>query len=422
MKVQDLVVEVRDSTLTRVGQITERDLVGLSVVLRFNKVGGWSITLPSGHPMADALRAPGAGIIVNGPNGVLLSGPTVSAKSVKTAEDPEGVWEITGSDDTAVLGHRIAYPTPDTDDITAQGDYDVRTGKAETVMKGYVNANLGPSAPLSRRVPGLTIEADIARGVTVTGRARYETLGSLLEQLALTSSLGFDIVQQGDGLEFQVFEPLDRTATVRMDIDNNRLTKSEYAYTAPEATRVIVAGQGQGADRTLVERTSTESLEAETAWGKRIEVFKDSRSTSDTVELQQAGDEILADKGFTVESVSVTPSDDQSMNYPQDWGLGDKVSVVVGETTISQLVTEVALVVTDEGLKVGATVGAPAVAAKGDVEASVIEKQADQETRISNLERNEPSGGASSGMLGNLDGGLPNTVFGGADPIDAGGV
>ena len=422
MKVQDLVVEVRDASLARVGQITERDLVGLSVVLRFNKVGGWKISLPSDHPMAAALRAPGAGLIVNGPDGVLLSGPTVSAKSVKTSEDPEGVWEITGSDDAAVLGERVAYPTPATADVTLQGDYDVRTGAAETVMKGYVNANLGPSAPAVRRVTGLTVQADLARGATVTGRARFETIGALLEQLALTSGLGFDVVQNGAGLEFQVFEPTDRTATVRMDIDNNRLTKSEYAYQAPEATRVIVAGQGQGAGRTLIERTSTVSQASETAWGRRIEVFKDQRNTNDTAELAQAGDEILASKGYTVESVSVTPSDDQSMNYPQDWGLGDKVSVVVGDTTISQLVTEVALVITEEGLKVGATVGNPAVAAASDVEAQVITKQADQETRISNLERNEPSSGGTGTMLGNLDGGVPNTVYGGADPIDAGGV
>ena len=422
MKVQDLVVEVRDASLARIGQITERDLVGLSVVLRFNKVGGWKITLPSNHPMAEALRQPGAGLIVNGPDGVLLSGPTVSAKSVKTSDDPEGVWEITGSDDTAVLGERVAYPTPATADITMQGDYDVRTGAAETVMKGFVAANLGPSAPTVRRIAGLTVQADIARGATVTGRGRFQSIGELLDQLALTSGLGFDIVQNGTGLEFQVYEPTDRTATVRMDIDNNRLTKSEYAYQAPEATRVIVAGQGQGADRTLVERTSLDSEAAETAWGKRIEVFKDQRNTNDTTELAQAGDEILADKGFTVESVSVTPSDDQSMNYPTDWGLGDKVSVVVGETTISQLVTEVALVITEDGLKVGATVGNPAVAAASDVETQVITKQADQETRISNLERNEPSSGGSGSMLGNLDGGLPNTVFGGADSVDAGGV
>lgn len=422
MKVQDLVVEVRNADFQRVGQITERDLVGLQVVARFNAVGSWTITLPADSPMADALRAPSAGIIVTGASGVLMSGFTVSARSVKTSENPEGVWEISGLDDTAVLGHRIAYPTPALADIAAQGDYDVRTGPAETVMKEYVDANLGASAPSIRRVPTLTVEADAGRGLDVLGRARYQSLGELCKTLALTSGLGFDIIQDGAGLQFNVFEPVDRSQSIRMDIDNNRLTKSEYSYTAPQATRVIVAGQGSGADRTLVEIVSDVSEDAEMLWNRRIEVFKDQRNTSDLGELAQAGEEILADKGFTVESVSVTPSDDDTMNFPTDWGLGDKVSVVVGDITISQIVTEVAILVLEDGVKVGATVGDPAVAAQGDVESQVITTQSDQETRISNLERNDivSSSGGSSGY--NVDGGLPNTIFGGSDPIDAGGI
>lgn len=420
MRAQDLIIEVRDSSLNRVGQITDEYKVGLEAVLRFRAVGAWKITLPTSHPMAEALRAPGAGIIITGDSGVLMSGPTRSAKSVKTDENPEGTWEISGVDDNAILGERIAYPTPDTDDIAAQGDYDVRTGPAETVIKGYVNANLGPSAPTARRVPGLTIQADNATGETVTGRARFDTLGALASQLAVTSNLGFRVIQDGSNLEFQTYQPIDRSAEVRMDIDNYRLTKSEYAYTAPEATRVIVAGQGTGADRTLIERATTDSQQAETAWGRRIEVFKDQRNTNDTVELQQAGDEILAEKGITVESVSVTPTDDSSMDYPSDWGLGDKVSVVVGEDTISQIVTEVAIVITDEGVKIGATVGDPTVS--DDVEAQVINQQSSQEARISNLERNETGSSSGGSAFGNLDGGLPNTNFGGGEPIDAGGV
>lgn len=421
MKVQDLVVEVRNAQLQRVGQIPERYLVGLSLVPRFNKIGAWSITLPADLPMAYHLRQPGAGIIVTGTSGVILSGDMKSAKSNKTADDPTGVWEISGVSDDGVLGHRIAYPTPTTDDLTMQGDYDIRTGPAETVIKGFVDANMGPSAPLSRQIPGLAVEADQGRGTTLTGRGRYETIGSIVDSLALNSGLGFTVAQDGNGLEFRVYEPVDRSASIRMDIDNNRLTKSEYSYTAPEATRVIVAGQGSGADRLLIERTSTDSLEAETAWGHRIEVFKDQRNTAETVELQQAGDEILAEKGITLQSVSVTPSDDQSMNYPEDWGLGDLVSVVVEDTTITKVVTEVAILVTEDGVKIGATVGDPVVAAGNDVEAQVISTQSNQETRISNLERNDGSS-AGSGGSGNLDGGVPNTIFGGADPIDAGGV
>jgi hypothetical protein len=49
-------------------------------------------------------------------------------------------------------------------------------------------------------------------------------------------------------------------------------------------------------------------------------------------------------------------------------------------------------------------------------------KQSDQEVRISNLERNEIAGGSGGSGSFNLDAGMPNTVFGGSDPIDAGGV
>ncbi len=76
MQVTDLIVEVRDSSLARVGQILSTDLVGFTAVLRFCKVGTWEIPLHATSPLADALRAPGAGIIVTGPNGVLFSGPT----------------------------------------------------------------------------------------------------------------------------------------------------------------------------------------------------------------------------------------------------------------------------------------------------------------------------------------------------------
>lgn len=418
MLISDLTVEVRDSSLNRVGQILPEDLVGSEIVLRHKAVGGWSLKLRADHPLADALRSPGAGIIVTGPSDVLLSGSTVTAKNIKTAEDPTGVWEIQGTDDSALLTQRIAYPTPDSDDVTAQGDYDVRTGAAETVAKEYVDANLGPSAPASRSIDGLTIEADAARGDTVTGRARYDQLDQLLNSVLVTSGLGYTIKQAGNGLEFQVYEPIDRSSSVRMDIDNNRLTKSEYSYSRPQATRVIVAGQGTGADRTIVERSTVESESAETLWNSRIEVFKDQRSTSELAELEQAGDEVLADKGKTIQTASVTPSDDQTMAFGVDWGLGDLVSVVVGDSEISQVVTEVAIVVTEDGVKIGATVGEPVAT---DVESSVIDAQASQSERISNLERNE-TGSSGGSAFGNLDGGEPDTNFGGSEPIDAGGI
>jgi hypothetical protein len=399
MRVSDLIVEVRDSSLARVGQLLPKDLEGFTAVLRFNAPGTWTLTLPADHVLVDALRSPGAGLLVNGPD-FSFSGPTREAKRSQSTEDPAGTWTISGVTDDSIFGERLAYPTPTTADVTAQtSDYDVRSGTASTLLYEFVDANLGPSAPVGRKVDGLLLADDDNLGSEITASARFENLGKLLTRLAAIDGLGFALTQDGNNLVFSVFEPTDRSAYVRFDIDNKLLTKSEYTYTAPTATRAIVAGQGAGVDRTFVEVVTDDSTTAETVWSRRIEVFKDSRSTADSAELAQVGTEELVDKGKTLEAVSVSPSDDVTMAFGTDWFLGDKVSVVVGEESIVQIVTEVGFKISEDGVRVGATVGLPSVA---DAESTVVETQENQEARISNLERNESEsaggGGSSNGL------------------------
>lgn len=385
MQIQDLVIEVRNADLVRVGQLRPADLPGFTAVLRYNEPGSWQVTLPVGHPLAEELKKPGSGLIVSTDDGVLISGPTTSVKTDQSTEDLVGTYTIQGVDDSILLSERLAYPTPTTADVTAQTSaYDERTGNAETVMKAYVNANIGPAAPVTRRVPNLTVEASSNLGPTIKGSARFETLQELLKGFADLSELGFTIEQNGDELEFQVYAPNDRSAFVRLDLDNGRLKKSEYSYTAPKTTRVIVGGQGEAELRTFVERSSSESLEAEISWGRRIEIFKDQRSTEDLAELQQAGDEVLVKDGKTIVSVSISPSDDQTMLYGKDWNLGDKVSVVVGDTELQAVVTEVGILISEDGVRIGATVGEPN---SNDYETQLLIKQADTALRISSLER-----------------------------------
>ncbi len=385
MQITDLTVEVRNSDLERVGQLRPDDLVGFTAILRFNAVGTWQVTLPVGHALAEELRQPGAGIIVSTNSGVLLSGPTTAVITNQDTQDSDGTYTISGVDDSVLLVERLAYPKPTTSDVTAQTvAYDVRTGAAETVMKGYIDANIGPSAPSARKVPGLAMQADAGRGSTVTGNARFETLQEVLTGLADVAGLGFTIEQSGTGLEFQVFAPTDRSAYVRLDLDNGRLTKSEYSYSQPRSTRVIVGGDGDDQARTFLERSDSTSLAAETTWGRRIEVFNDQRSTTDTAKLQQAGDEVLAKDGKTQVSVTISPSDDQTMLFGADWYLGDKVTCVVGTAELTAVVTEVGLLISADGVRLGATVGEPRTL---DYETQILTRQAAQALRISKLER-----------------------------------
>jgi len=407
MELTDLVVEVRDGNLNRVGQLVPQDLVGATFVSRKNNVGSWSVRLPNGLPMADALRSPGAGIIVTDPNGVLISGPTLSAILEQTTDNPDGDWVIEGADDSIILAERLAYPTPSVADVTAQTQaHDIRTGAAETVMKSYVEDNISAAAGTTRAIPNLLIEADGGRGQAVTGTARFVSLQELLYGLAQTGEVGYTVEQNGNDLEFQVYEPVDRSANVRMDIENGKLTKTEYSYLAPKTTRAIVAGAGEAEDRIFYEGTTVDSIAAESTWARRIETFIDNRGADLPEELEQAANEELVDKGKTLINFSVTPSDDQNMRYGYDWGLGDKVTVVVGNTETSAIVTEVGISIQADGVRIGATVGTPTAT---DFESKLVSASTSQDSRISNLERNTTGYGVNVAFqpLGGTDGTQP---------------
>lgn len=390
MKVSDLIVEVRDSTLKRVGQIPSEYLNGFTIVLRYNTISTWTVSMPTGHPMIEALKQPGAGIIVTFQNTVLLSGPSTWTQTVQTKDNPAGTTQVTGLDDTVLLRDRLAYPTPATADVTAQTTaYDVRTGAAEDVIKQYVNVNLGPGAPTVRQQAGLTVETSAGRGATVKGSARFDVLYELLQQLADASlnggtAIGFDIVQNGAGLVFQCYLPTDRSKTVRLDIANNLLTETTYSLAQPNMTRAIVGGQGDLTARLFAERTSATSTAAEAAWGRRIERFVDSRDGADSTALATAGDAVLGTEGKAQITASVRPSDDQAMLFGKDWFLGDTVTVVVGSYELAAVVTELALSVQEDGVRLYGTVGEPVLQT---YEQQIIARQADLAARMNNLER-----------------------------------
>jgi len=387
MKITDLIVEVRNANLERVGQITPDYLAGFTAVLRNNAVGSWTIDLPDGNLMAEALTEPGAGIVVTTAQGTLLSGPTTSVILNQSTDDSEGTYTISGVDDTIILEERLAYPTPTTADVTAQDiPYDIRSGIAEDVIKAYVAANIGPSAPAARKITKLTIDTNLHRGANVEGSARFDKLQELFVGLADVGGVSYNIEQIGNNLVFQVVEPVDRSAYIRLDLQNGRLIKSEYSFAKPLTTRTIVGGKGDEEFRLFLEHSNTDSLNAETLWGRRIETFVDARSTDVIEELQAAGDEILAKDGKTQISASISPSDDQTMLYGIDWNLGDKVSVVVGDIELVAVVTEVGILISEDGVRIGATVGEPRT---NNYETQILTRQANATTRISKLERNK---------------------------------
>ena len=390
MRIEDFTFEVRDENLNRLGQILPGDLVGWESVLRFNNVGVWSIEMVATVEMAQLLSTPGYGIIVTHKDaGVILSGPTISAETTYEQGDPLGVTKIMGVDDSVILADRLAYPQPSNADVATQTSaYDsVSFMQASTAMYWYVERNLKPGvASATRAIPNLTIATDTGIGSNISKSARFDVLGTLLADIAAIDGLGFDIKQIDGNLEFNVFQPTDRSGTIRMDVANQTLSKTSFGYGAPQITHAIVAGQGQGLNRQLIDVTTTDSLSAESLFARRIESFIDQRNTGDVDELTQAGLEKLADGGQTQTSVDVIPSSDITMQYGTDWNLGDKVTVVVANQEVSATVTQVSIKVESNGVFIGATVGEPNGV---DFEAIVTRKQTNSATRVDALERKE---------------------------------
>lgn len=389
MKLHDVTVEVRDKNLTRLGVIPFKDL-DLEYVGEFNNVGEWTLTMDSEHPMTPHLRTPGSGIIVTNsaasqPFDIVFSGPTLEPELATTPEDPAGTVTFKGVTDTVRLADAIALPTPaNMEQYLDTTGHDERTGPAETLLHEYVSANIGPMYPTSqRRIPNLIMGTNSARGAVMTKKARYQTLGNLLAEIANTARLGFRIVQRGSNLVFETFQARDMAAEVRLDVRNKQLAGQRVATSAPTLTRAIVAGQGDLEDRQVSNYTNEAAVEAETAWGRRIERFIDQRQTEDTNEHQQAAEEALAEGGFTATTVQAVPAEDTWMQYGRDWDMGDLVTVVVDGQEMQVYVTGMVLKIDRDGFRCGIVLGSEYTASK----ASGGRSANNLEQRISHLER-----------------------------------
>lgn len=308
---------IRDNNLQRIGQVT--DYTKLDILPRFNAVGSFVLDIPTDSMAARELIKPEYGIIVKKDGKSLMSGTVTSRKRSFSSSGDN--LTLVGKDDNDYLADRAVYP--EVNGIFSLQDYDIRTGRAENIMKQYVSFNIGPDALSERRE--LTIEADKGLGATVTGRGRFHNLLDFLASLALSGGgLGFRVVQVNDSLEFQVYQPSDKTKSAFFSPLLKNLASFDYNNSNPTKNFIIVGGGGEGKDRILLQKSDNTSI----AKYRRKESFKDQRDTSEIDELNQSLDEELA-SGVEQNTFSFTPIDTPQLSFGTHYGLGDKVSIVI---------------------------------------------------------------------------------------------
>jgi hypothetical protein len=404
LRPDDLLVEFRDKNLERQGSIPIKDLK-LKFQPVYNGVGSWLVTLPAEHRAVPYLRTPGAGIIITNlvTGKVLMSGSTSKPTKKATISDPKGMTTIAGLDDNRLAFDARAFPKPAEADpaLQAPNSHDVRSGTGEAIMRQYLAYNIANGAlavggPVTwapaGRLGGLRNflrleQTNKGLGTVTTQRARFDNLGDLLNKISAESGgLGWRIVQVGSVLEFQVYQPTDRSAFIRLDVVNGTLQETNVEFAPPELTRSIVAGQGDLEERQFIQVTTVASTQAETDWGLIIEDFKDQRQTNVTTELQAAGTGDLNERGFTKVAVKAVPSNDQTMIFLTDFFLGDKVSVVIeGQEQPNSNITEAAIVVDEGGMKTAVAIGD---INDFDSDSALRQTVTDNTRRIDAIERN----------------------------------
>lgn len=355
MSEHEIVVYARDSNLGYTAQLDFYESLSWVDIFNFTgSPGGWSLTINENDTATDYLRLNGSGIAVQIDGTIAFSGYTTKIERQQNSDVSQYI--ISGVDDSGLLASRVAHPQPGSSAPPYSSTaYDTRTGICSTILRQYVDVNLGASAVSARKDPRITSLADPLAGISVTGNARYQQLDNLLNELATQSGgVGYRIRQSGTNLEFQTYAPTDRSSTVIFSVENGTL--QDYAYTAEagSANYIYVGGGGEGTSRTIVEGYDGPSI---TRWTRK-ETFKDQRDTTDATTLANSIAEELA-TGSDIAAVTFTPKDLTQQTFWTHYQTGDKVTVVIDGVSFQETIRQVECTLDASGLSIKPTVATP---------------------------------------------------------------
>lgn len=213
-------------------------------------------------------------------------------------------------------------------------EYDSYDDAVTNVMRDLVRNHCGAAAGVGRAMTGVSIEADDHAGPNVEQNYRYTNLLSELQKLA---DYGADFAVLGTGpatFEFKAYYPWrGNDYSVGNGESNPPLTFAiELSNMAQPSVKesvidlknyVYVGGQGEGADRTIVERSEDTTI-SNSPWGRR-EMFRDARHLSASASLEEYGDLSLSEKQALTE-FDFKALETPSCRYGVHFDLGDIVT------------------------------------------------------------------------------------------------
>ncbi|MET8185733.1 siphovirus ReqiPepy6 Gp37-like family protein [Streptomyces sp. NPDC005246] len=383
-------VQIRDNSTLDILAVVS-DYTSLTIVPRFNAVGGYVLNISADSPKA-TLLVPGNGLVIRRGSTVLMSGPIREPNWA--SDEGRGTLTVNGVDDMAVLAGATCWPNP----TAAPGSqtssvYKISGVVAETAMQSLVNLNIGPGAQAARKVANLTLAADGLQGPSMTKQVnQFDNLLATLQDLAKTALLGFRVVQVGSNLQFQVYEPANLSASAKFSFSLGNLTDASYSVTAPTCTKAVVVAGGTSSARAVKAYTRADPAFP----GPWIEQFVDltsvdGASTDLTAQMDQAADEALT-SGAAQGNLTMTPIDTPLLQFGRDYTVGDKVSCQVRDGFFADVVREVSITFDAQGGYVAkAVIGSSDSTDNQDVLARQFQFIARIFNRLRRLETRKPS-------------------------------
>lgn len=314
-----------------------------------------TLTVKSSHPDAGLLATHGTRFVVKFRNRILLSGPV----RLKAGSGPGMAGELTFTlqSDERVLWNFLGYQNPEgaltNDATTGQG---VRErlelkGPAETVIKQLWQRNVMPRAAFPAAVA-----PDLGRGNPITVSTRMHNLADQIAPAWVNSGLGVTVQQIDGAITLDVYEP--RVYPNELTEGSRVIQKWDFNDVGPEATDIVVGGQGEGVLREFYGKGDA-ALAAE--YGDTIEKFVDARDTAEGTTYEQRAAAALAE-GAPKGTVSIQLAEAGNFRYGTETGVnvGDVVTAKFGPgpQEITDILQEVTITHTPEaGIKITSQIG-----------------------------------------------------------------
>lgn len=230
----------------------------------------------------------------------------------------------------------ITLPTPGRA-LEAQDEsaYYTRRDRAGELIFQLVRTHIAQGARTENRTPLRVSSSHVTSGKTVRVNTRFKNLLETIQTLADSGGVVFRTWLEKDTPRFLVEAPTDRSREIRLREQSGSLTRHELTWSAPEATRVLVAGQGEGEVRTL-----KAVIGDPTEWKMKDLVFQDRRDTDEIDELIEAGEDTLDELSESA-TITLEASAVKGMRYARDYRTGDVITVALdcGNTIVDILQT-----------------------------------------------------------------------------------